>query len=56
MLIDHFLRASADKNGKSIRGTRRCCATTANVRELENLIERAVVLTRDDVIDLTDLP
>jgi len=26
------------------------------VRELENLIERAVVLTRDDVIALTDLP
>jgi len=26
------------------------------VRELENLIERAVVLTRDDVIGLTDLP
>jgi DNA-binding NtrC family response regulator len=26
------------------------------VRELENLIERAVVLTRGDVIALTDLP
>ncbi len=26
------------------------------MRELENLIERAVVLTRDDMIDLGDLP
>jgi DNA-binding NtrC family response regulator len=27
-----------------------------NVRELENIIERAVVLTRDDVIGRADLP
>ena len=27
-----------------------------NVRELENIIERAVVLTRDDVIGSSDLP
>jgi two-component system NtrC family response regulator len=27
-----------------------------NIRELENLIERAVVLTRDDVIGVEDLP
>jgi two-component system NtrC family response regulator len=27
-----------------------------NVRELENLIERAVVLTRNDIIDRGDLP
>ena len=27
-----------------------------NVRELENIVERAVVLTRDDVIGLADLP
>jgi two-component system NtrC family response regulator len=63
MLIDHFLRAFADKNGKSIRGLTREAREAllrydypGNVRELENLIERAVVLTRDDVIDLTDLP
>ena len=63
MLIDHFLRGFADKNGKSIRGLTREAREAllrydypGNVRELENLIERAVVLTRDDVIDLTDLP
>jgi DNA-binding NtrC family response regulator len=63
LLIDHFLRAFADKNGKRIRGLTREAREAllrydypGNVRELENLIERAVVLTRDDVIDLTDLP
>jgi two-component system NtrC family response regulator len=63
MLVDHFLRVFADKNGKSIRGLTREAREAllrydypGNVRELENLIERAVVLTRDDVIGLTDLP
>jgi DNA-binding NtrC family response regulator len=63
LLVDHFLRAFSDKNGKGIRGlTREARAALlrydypGNVRELENLIERAVVLTRDDVIGLTDLP
>jgi DNA-binding NtrC family response regulator len=63
LLIDHFLRAFADKNAKSIRGLTREAHEAllrydypGNVRELENLIERAVVLTRDDVIGLTDLP
>ena len=63
LLIDHFLRAFADKNGKRIRGLTREAREAllrydypGNVRELENLIERAVVLTRDDVVGLTDLP
>jgi DNA-binding NtrC family response regulator len=63
LLIDHFLRAFADKNAKSIRGLTGEAREAllrydypGNVRELENVIERAVVLTRDDVIDLTDLP
>jgi two-component system NtrC family response regulator len=62
-LIDHFLRAFAKKNGKSIRGLTREAREAllrydypGNVRELENLVERAVVLTRDDVIGLSDLP
>jgi DNA-binding NtrC family response regulator len=63
LLIDHFLRVFAEKNGKHIRGLTREAREAllrydypGNVRELENLIERAVVLTRDDVIALTDLP
>jgi transcriptional regulator with GAF, ATPase, and Fis domain len=62
-LIDHFVRAFAEKNGKSIRGLTREAREAllrydypGNVRELENVIERAVVLTRDDVIGVADLP
>ena len=63
LFIDHFLRTFAAKNGKTIRGLSREARETllrydypGNVRELENLIERAVVLTRDEVIGLADLP
>src|SRR6266850_1224227 len=63
LLIDHFLRHFAEKNGKTIRGLTHEARDVllrydypGNVRELENLIERAVVLTRDDVIGVGDLP
>lgn len=63
LLIDHFLRHFAEKNGKTIRGLTHEARDIllrydfpGNVRELENLIERAVVLTRDDVIGSGDLP
>jgi two-component system NtrC family response regulator len=63
LLIDHFVRTFADKNAKPIRGLTRDARETllrydypGNVRELENLIERAVVLTRDEVIGAADLP
>ena len=63
LLIDHFLREFTRKNGKSIRGLSHEARDAllrydypGNVRELENLVERAVVLTRDDVISLGELP
>jgi len=63
LLIEHFLRRFAEKNGKTIRGLTHEARDIllrydypGNVRELENLIERAVVLTRDDVIGSGDLP
>ncbi|HSE90749.1 MAG TPA: sigma-54 dependent transcriptional regulator, partial [Candidatus Binatia bacterium] len=63
LLIDHFLRRFAEKNGKTIRGLTHEARDVllrydypGNVRELENLIERAVVLTRDDVVASRDLP
>lgn len=63
VMIDHFLRLFAEKNGKTIRGITSEARETllrydypGNVRELENLIERAVVLTRGDVIGKGDLP
>lgn len=62
-LMDHFLRVFTEKNGKTIRGFTQKAREAllrydypGNVRELENIIERAVVLTRDDVIGRADLP
>jgi two-component system NtrC family response regulator len=62
-LLDHFLTRFARDNGKTIHGLTREARDMllrydypGNVRELENLVERAVVLTRDDVIGLGDLP
>ncbi|HBF43754.1 MAG TPA: two-component system response regulator [Desulfobacteraceae bacterium] len=62
-LIEHFLRHFATENVKKIQGI----STEArdlllkyeypgNIRELENIIERAVVITRGDVISNSDLP
>ena len=63
LLIDHFVRRFATKNGKTISGLSPDGRDIlmrydypGNVRELENIIERAVVLTRDDVIGRGDLP
>src|SRR6185369_16994624 len=63
LLVDHFLTRFRDKNQKSISGLSRAAldAMTAyhwpgNVRELENAIERAVVLTKANIIDVEDLP
>jgi len=63
ILIDHFLRRFAERNHKTIQGLTRETREIllrydypGNVRELENIIERAVVLTRDDVIGSGDLP
>ncbi len=62
-LIDHFVRKFAAANGKPIEGLTREARDLllrydypGNIRELENLVERAVVLTRDPVIDASDLP
>ncbi len=63
LLANFFLRRYAAKNEKDLHAvTARVMDALArhtwpgNVRELENVIERAVVLTTDDVIDLDDLP
>ncbi len=62
-LLDHFVERFARANRKEISGLTREARDAllrydypGNVRELVNLIERAVVLTRDEVIGLEDLP
>lgn len=62
-LIDHFLGKFAEKNGKAIAGFSRDARDAllrydypGNVRELENLVERAVVLTRENLIGQGELP
>ncbi len=62
-LIDHFLRRYSEENGKEIAGISSEAQDIllkydypGNVRELENIIERAVVIARDAVISIEDLP
>ena len=62
LLIGHFLRKFSDEVGKDIRGLEPDAMSLlegydfpGNVRELENIIERAVVLTVDDFIAMEDL-
>jgi two-component system NtrC family response regulator len=63
LLIEHFIEKYAKENGKSIEGiTQEAKSALAkydfpgNIRELENIIERAIVISRDDVISIKDLP
>lgn len=63
LLAHHFLEHYAERNGRSITGftpealnALGAWAWPGNVRELENAVERAVVLCRDDRIDLGQLP
>jgi len=63
LLADHFLKRFAAKNGKPVRTFTEAAravlegyAWPGNIRELEHAVERAVVLSRGDQIDLQDLP
>jgi DNA-binding NtrC family response regulator len=63
LLIDYFLKKYSKKNQKSISDISKEARALllrylypGNVRELENLIERAVVLCRGEIITTQDLP
>ncbi len=62
-LAEHFLARAAARTGKPARGfdedvRRQLCAHSfpGNVRELENIVERAVALSRGPMIAMGDLP
>ncbi len=62
-LAEHFIRLYSQKNSKMVFGLTREAkdallkyAYPGNVRELENAIEAAVVLTRSEAIGFDDLP
>ena len=63
LLVDHFLRRFSEEEGREVRTVSREAMDQlmkhgypGNVHELENIIQRAVVLSRTDVIGLEDLP
>ncbi len=63
VLIDHFVRRFAGENRKKIEGVSREARDLlikydypGNVRELENIIERAIVIARGNVLSVDDLP
>ncbi|MCB9685627.1 MAG: sigma-54-dependent Fis family transcriptional regulator [Alphaproteobacteria bacterium] len=63
ILVEHFLRQFSTRLGKSVtRVSPDALAALlehpwpGNIRELENLVERAVLLTESDTVTLADLP
>jgi len=62
-LVEHFVNILNKKMGLKIRGITSEAQDAllsypwkGNVRELQNLVERAMILTSDDLIDLSSLP
>lgn len=63
LLIEHFLKIYNDKNGRNLLGFHPRALDAlmryswpGNIRELENIVERAVILTRDDYVPFSELP
>lgn len=62
-LVQHFIKKYSEKNNKEIEGITKEASGLleqfkfpGNVRELENVIERAVVLCKGKVLSIDDLP
>ena len=63
ILAEHFIKKFSEKLGKEIKGfTKRALKIIyeynwpGNVREVENTIERCIIITESDMIDVDDLP
>ncbi|MCQ9208881.1 MAG: sigma-54 dependent transcriptional regulator [Omnitrophica bacterium] len=63
LLVEHFVKLYAKENFKTIKGISRDALQMlsnyrwpGNIRELENIVERAIILDTDGVIARDDLP
>lgn len=63
LLIEHFLRIYNEKNGRNLQGFHPRALDAlmrypwpGNIRELENVVERAVILSRDEYVPFSELP
>ncbi len=63
LLVEHFLREVAETCSRDVMGFDQAAmevlqsyAWPGNVRQLENVVERAVLLARDSVLTIEDLP
>ncbi len=63
LLVDHFVQKYSTSIGKKVDGISKEALDQlikydfpGNIRELENMIERAIVLTRSEIITKDDLP
>ncbi len=63
LLVDHFISKYNEENGKAVQGVSQQALRMlmkykwpGNVRELENMIERAVVTSRSDILSDNDFP
>lgn len=62
-LVNRFLKLFSEKHGKKVKSVSREAMERllhhdypGNVRELENIMERAVIMAEDEIIRLEDLP
>ncbi|MBI1346805.1 response regulator [bacterium] len=63
LLAEHYLKEFVDQTGKKVAGFSEAAMQSmqryrwpGNVRELVNVVERSVVLTKNGVIQISDLP
>ncbi len=63
LLVEHFLQIYNEKNNRSLKGFHPRALDAmmryswpGNIRELENVVERAVILTMDEYVSFSELP